>query len=228
MDLNILENPSNGFISNDVCIVEVEFYVVKPDGFDPVSDHLSYPSYLPNESKQIPSNEPKVEDENDLVNFKDLGQIERPFVPLLDEVCSWHPSLLDCKNNRSRRFTEWAFNSLGQVLQFLKDKKWKDMNDEACEQLRRLWEELEISGLDLSWLETTVKSALKMKGYEEKIEKVKKLKQNLETLEIEMKELKEKLCDTEQSVEMIRNDLENVEEGFEEKDLDGEIGYGKP
>ncbi|KAK4261750.1 hypothetical protein QN277_004706 [Acacia crassicarpa] len=226
MPLTVLEHESNGFIFNDKCIVEVEFYVVKPDGFD--LSHLIYPS-LPKESEQVPANEPKADDDHgDLVEFKDLGRIEKPFIPLLEEVCSWHPSLMECKNNRSRRFTEWAFNSLGRVLQFLRDNKWKDMNDEACEQLQNLWEELEMSRLDLTWLEPRVKSALKMKGYEEKAEKVKKLRENLVALEREMKELKEKLGDSEQSVEMIRKDLMNVEEGFEEKDLEAEIGYGKP
>ncbi|XP_028775546.1 MATH domain and coiled-coil domain-containing protein At3g58370-like [Neltuma alba] len=226
MPLRVLQDPSSGFISKDNCIVEVEFYVVKPDRIEPPS-HLTYPS-LSKESKQVPAKEPKAVEDDDVVDFKDLGRIEKPFVPLLEEVLSWHPSLMDCKNNRSRRFTEWAFNGLGRVLQFLKEKKWKDMNDENCEQLQNLWEELEISRLDLSWLEPLVKSALKMKGYEEKAEKVKKLKENLEALETEMKELKEKLGDSDQNVEMIRKDLANVEEGFEEKDLDAEIGYGKP
>ncbi|XP_054808194.1 MATH domain and coiled-coil domain-containing protein At3g58370-like [Prosopis cineraria] len=225
MPLRVLQDPSGGFISNDKCIIEVEFFIVRSEGIEP-ANHPTYPS-LPKESNQVLANDSKVDDDNE-VDFKDIGRIEKPFVPLLEEVCMWHPSLLDCRNNRSHRFTEWAFNALGRVLQFLKDKKWKDMNDEGCEQLQRLWEELEMSRLDLGWLEPVIKSALKMRGYEEKAEKVKKLKQNLLALEIEMKELKEKLGDYKQSVEMIRKDLVNVEEGFEEKDLDAEIGYGKP
>ncbi|KAI9111195.1 hypothetical protein K1719_017806 [Acacia pycnantha] len=185
MELAKLQNPSNGYILNDKCIVEVEF-------------------------------------------SEDLGKVEKSFVPLLVEVCSWHPSLLDCKKNKSRRFTEWAFTALGQVLRFLKNKKWKDMNEKACEELQQLWEELEMSRLDLSWLEPLVKSAVNMKGYYEKVDKVKNMKQNLVMLETKMNMIKEKLVVTEESIEMMRKELVNAVEDFEEKDLEAEIGYGKP
>ncbi|KAI9082119.1 hypothetical protein K1719_035859 [Acacia pycnantha] len=68
-----------------------------------------------------------------------------------------------------------------------------------------------------------------MKGYAEKVEKVKKLKQNLMIVEKEMNMMiKEKLANTERSVEMTRKELTSVEQDFEEKDLDEKIGYGSP
>ncbi|XP_028775462.1 MATH domain and coiled-coil domain-containing protein At1g31390-like [Neltuma alba] len=214
MELAKLQNPSNGYILNDTCIVELEFSEVISEGTE-IKKAL------------VPKND-------DATEFKDLGQIEKAMVPLLEEACLCHPSLMDCKNKRSRKFTEWVFTSLGRVLQFLENKKWKDMNEEACEQLQQLWDELEISRLDLSWLEPQVKSALSMKGYLEKATKVKRLKQELVVLETEMNKMKENLlvletemikvkeniANTEQSVEMTRKDLIKAEEGFEEKDLD--------
>ncbi|KAI9082110.1 hypothetical protein K1719_035850 [Acacia pycnantha] len=187
-------------------------------GIEPTS-RPTYPSL---------SKQPKDTDikDDDAVDFKDLGKIEKSFHPLLEEVCSWHPSLLDGKKNKSHKFTEWAFTALGRVLQFLKNKKWKDMNEEACEKLQHLWGELEMSRLDLSWLEPLVKSAINMKGYAEKVEKVKKLKQNLVGAEKEMNMIKEKLASTEQSVEITRKELMSAEQDFEEKDLDEKIGYG--
>ncbi|XP_054815805.1 protein RESTRICTED TEV MOVEMENT 3-like [Prosopis cineraria] len=204
MELTMLQNPYNGYILNDKCIIEVEFSKVSPIGMWAL-----------------------VPKDDDVAEFKDLGLIEKALVPLLEEACSWHPSLMDCKQKRSRKFTEWAFIALGRVLQFLKNKKWKDMNEKACEELQHLWEELEMSRLDLRWLEPLVKSALNMKGYAEKVETMKKLKQNLVVLEIEMNKAKEKLANAEESVEMIRKELVNAENDFEEKDLDTEIGYGK-
>ncbi|XP_028775409.1 MATH domain and coiled-coil domain-containing protein At3g58210-like [Neltuma alba] len=211
MDLATLQNPSNGYILNDICIVEVEFSEVSSEGTQIVGQI---------EKALVPK-------DDDAIEFKDLGQIEKALVPLLEEACLWHPSLMDYKQRRSRKCTEWAFTALGRVLQFLKNKKWKDMNEKACEQLQQLWEELEMSKLDLSWLEPLVKSAINMKGYADKVEKVKKLKQELVVLEIEMKKIKEKLVDTEQSAEMTRKELTNAEQDFEEKDLDANIGYGK-
>ncbi|KAI9125035.1 hypothetical protein K1719_003651 [Acacia pycnantha] len=197
MPLHELQWP---YIQNDTCMIEVEFFSVTFEGFEPTSH-------------------PKDD-------FKDLGKIEESFIPLLEEVCSWHPSLLDCIKNKSHRFTKWALTALGQVLQFLKNKKWKDMNEEACQQLQYLWEELEMIRLDLSWLEPLVKSALNMKGYDEKIEKVKELKQNLVVADTKMNTIKEKLAHTELNIEKIRKELVNVEEDFEEKDLEAKIGCG--
>ncbi|KAK4263332.1 hypothetical protein QN277_028760 [Acacia crassicarpa] len=196
MPLHELQWP---YIWNDTCMIEVELFSVTFEGFEP-------PSH------------PKDD-------FKDLGKIEKSFVPLLEEVCLWHPSSLDCIKNKSRRFNKWTFIALGRVLQFLKNKKWKDMNEEACQQLQHLWEELEMFRLDLSWLEPLVESALNMKGYHEKIEKVKKLKQDLVVTETKMNIIKEKLAHTEQNAEMIRKELVNIEEDFEERDLDAKIGY---
>ncbi|KAK4261748.1 hypothetical protein QN277_004704 [Acacia crassicarpa] len=220
MALSELEDPSNGYTLNDKCIVEVEIFSVTFEGIEPTS-RPTYPSL----SKQPKDTDSK---DDDVVDFKDLGKIKKPFLPLLDEVCSWHPSLLDCKKNKSHKFTEWAFTALGRVLQFLKTKKWKDMNEEACERLQHLWEELEMSRLDLSWLEPLVKSAINMKGYAEKVEKVKKLKKNLVVVEKEMNMIKEKLASTEQSVDITRKELMIAEQDFEEKDLDEKIGYGTP
>ncbi|XP_028767110.1 uncharacterized protein LOC114724827 [Neltuma alba] len=104
------------------------------------------------------------------------------------------------------------------------------MNEEACEQLQTLWDELEMSRLDLSWLEPHVKSALNMKQYLEKATKVKQLKQDLLILEREINAMKENLAETEQAFEMTRANLikEQLGFGFQEKDLNTEIGYGKP
>ncbi|KAK4261746.1 hypothetical protein QN277_004702 [Acacia crassicarpa] len=209
MELAKLQNPDDGYILNDKCIVEVELSEINSEGSQVVG---------------------QIEDEDAAVEFKDLGKIEKPFVPLLEEICSWHPSLLDCKKIKSRRFTEWAFTALGRVLQFLRNKKLKDMNKEACEELQQLWEELEMSRLDLSWLEPLVKSALSMKGYLEKAMQVKKLRQDLVLLEKEMNKIKVNLADTELTIEITKTDLILAEEGFEEKDLDldSDIGYAGP
>ncbi|KAJ7975930.1 Ubiquitin carboxyl-terminal hydrolase family protein [Quillaja saponaria] len=79
-----------------------------------------------------------------------------------------------------------------------------------------------------SWLEPHVQSALGMKTYLEKAEQVKKLQENVAALEIEMKRLKAKLAIAEVDAEVARRDLAKVEEGFEERDMNSELGYGSP
>ncbi|KAI9082137.1 hypothetical protein K1719_035877 [Acacia pycnantha] len=220
MPLSELEDAYSGYVLNDKCIVEVELFSITFEGIEPTS-RPTYPT-LSKQPRDVHSKD------DDVVDFKDMGKIEKALVPMLEDVCSRHPSLMDSNKKRSRRFTEWAFTSLGQVLHFLENKKLKDMNKEACEQLQALWEELEMSRLDLSWLEPHVKSALNMKEYMEKAMKVKRLKQDLVVLGMEMKKIKENLASTELMVEMTTKDLIKEQEGFEELDLDAKIGYQKP
>jgi len=54
-------------------------------------------------------------------------------------------------------FIEYAFRALGRVLHFLKNKKIKDMDIDACNHLQILWDELlEQFRFDLIWLELHV------------------------------------------------------------------------
>ncbi|KAJ1392741.1 TRAF-like [Sesbania bispinosa] len=144
----------------------------------------------------------------------DLGTLSK-----VSELDSTKPAEHTDVLKRSRKFTEWAFTALGRVLYFLITRKVKDMNDITCKDLQLLWEELKSFGFDLIWLEPHVQSALGMKNYVERAMEMKKLKENVEILELEMKKL-------DANLDMARDRL--IAEGFEEIDLDDELGYGRP
>ncbi|KAJ7975933.1 Ubiquitin carboxyl-terminal hydrolase family protein [Quillaja saponaria] len=165
---------------------------------------------------------------NELIDFKGLCQVERAFVPLLEEVCAWYPSLIKSQQKRSPKFVEWAFTALGRVLHFLKTTKGKEITEEMCEQLQVLWEELETFKFDLTWLEPHVESALSTMAYLERFGQVKELRDKVVSLEMHVKRLKAKVASVEVDLEVARRDLEKGEEGFEERDLETELGYGKP
>ncbi|XP_027349368.1 MATH domain and coiled-coil domain-containing protein At3g58270-like [Abrus precatorius] len=166
---------------------------------------------------------------SDLIDFKSLEPEEAYFIPLWEEVCSWHPSLVENQKRRSPRFILWAFIALGRVLHFLKTKTLRDMGKDDCMMhLQTLWEELQPFGFDLIWLEPHVKSALGAKAYLERAECMKNLRVNVASLEMETRKLKAKLAVTELDLEVARKDLEEVENGFEERDMDAELGYGVP
>ncbi|BAT96187.1 hypothetical protein VIGAN_08308300 [Vigna angularis var. angularis] len=57
------------------------------------------------------------------------------------------------------------------------------MDDDACNHLQTLWEVLETCGFELSWLKLHVKSVLGMKTCVEKVLVVKRLEENVTTLE---------------------------------------------
>ena len=231
MPLVELYDPSKGFILNNTCIIEAKISVSKSELENKVDQAVSTVSaQVPAKPSEHAGNPLPMETSSDsigeLIDFRGLGKIEKAFVPLLEEVCSRHPSVIECQQKRSRRFTEWAFTALGRVLHFLKTKKMKDMNDDACNHLQILWEELETFRFDLTWLEPHVQSALSMKKYMERAVQVKNMKENVATLEMEMKRVKAKMAAVEVDLGVAKRELVKAEEGFEERDLDAELGYG--
>ncbi|KAM5549677.1 hypothetical protein ABKV19_000882 [Rosa sericea] len=155
---------------------------------------------------------------SELMNFRGLANIKKDFVPLLEEVCSRHPSFIERQKESSPQFTEWAFTALGKVLHFLKTKKVKDMTTSVCEDLDLLYKELTAFKFDLTWLEPHVKTALGRSKYVERAAEVKRLRENVKALEIVSKRLEAKLV-------AARNDLKKAEESFDERIMDSELGY---
>ncbi|KRH32941.2 hypothetical protein GLYMA_10G088100v4, partial [Glycine max] len=170
--LDELCDSSRGFIVNDTCIIQVEILANKSEHENQVDKSVS----KIDDDKHVECTDNRLPKEmisassDKLVDFRGIGKVEQDFVPLLEEVCSRHPSLIDSKQKKSQRFIEWAFTALCRVLHFLKTKRVKDMDDDdACKHLQNLWEELEVFRFDLTWLEPHVQSALSMKNYMEKV-----------------------------------------------------------
>ncbi|KAK7337361.1 hypothetical protein VNO77_17928 [Canavalia gladiata] len=162
----------------------------------------------------------------DLLDLESLGTEEAAFIPLLEEACIWHPSLIRSQRKSSRWFKLWAFTSLGQVLHLLKTNKVKDMNEDACNHLQGLWEELvKHSGFQLAWLEPHVQSALGMKDHLERAATVNQLKNSVVDIEIKMKSLRGELAAAEAEFEVARKALAEARKGFVEMDLNAELGY---
>ncbi|KAK9912386.1 hypothetical protein M0R45_036253 [Rubus argutus] len=202
----------------------------------PTSDH----QVLAYQETDSPDGPPIVEeDEEDpsspvgeLVDFRGLGKIDKAFVPLLEEVCSWHPSLISCQRRRSRMFSEWAFTALGRLLHFLNTTKVKDMMEDSCvhdpcEHLQVLWDEAETFRFDLSWLEPFVQLALGMKKFGEMEGLVKKLREDDDALETEIMKLRDRLAIAEVAHEVTKRDLAKAEESFGQANMNSKLGYGR-
>ncbi|KAG2403510.1 uncharacterized protein HKW66_Vig0187970 [Vigna angularis] len=63
----------------------------------------------------------------EVMDFRGIGKVEKDFIPLLEEVCSRYPSLVDIRKKRSQIFTQWSFTALGRVFHFLNTKRVRDM-----------------------------------------------------------------------------------------------------
>jgi len=201
LTFNDLYKPSCGFIVNDTVMIEVEIfttkYVYENEEYQPVC---------------------KIDDNhnNPLLHkmfTSSFENIEQTFIPLIEEVCLQHPSLILSQEKRSIRFSEWAFTALGRVLYFLKTKKVKDMNDEACNHLQILWDELKTCGFDLTWLEVHVESALNAKRSKENVDWIRK---NVSDLKLRTEKLKAKWIRREKELGMAIMKLKKAEERFEE------------
>ncbi|KAL2326869.1 hypothetical protein Fmac_020296 [Flemingia macrophylla] len=152
---------------------------------------------------------------NNKIHDKPLKDIDNP---LHEEMFTTFGKLVD-------------FKGLGKIEQdFIplleETKRVKDMNEDACNQLQIFWEKLETFKFDLTWLESHVQSALGRKNYIERTIQVKKMPKNVNALEMETKKLKEKMIEAEVNLEITRRELMKANEGFEECNLDLELGYG--
>ncbi|XLR12273.1 uncharacterized protein [Arachis hypogaea] len=188
---------------NDNLIIVAEFFVKEsPHHHNQLDDGTSNTSI-------DGSSKPCFHVYEDFENTKGKG-----FVQLAEEACRKHPSVIECHKNKnhSSMFTKWGFMALGRVLHFLKTKKVKDMNEEACKELQVLWEEVKAFGFDdLAWLEPHVKCALGMRNHKERAMHVKRMKENVDALEVDLK--------------VARDELVKAQEGFEERDLNDVLGY---
>ncbi|XP_062028486.1 uncharacterized protein LOC133744383 [Rosa rugosa] len=147
-----------------------------------------------------------------LIEFRGLGLIDKHIVPLLEEVCSWHPSLIECQKNRTRTFSECAFKSLGKLLHILKTTKVKDMTEDKFADIQKLWEELDVFGFDLAWLKPYVQSVLDRKKFIEMSGKVIRLREHVDELEVELKRQRTALISAEVDLEIKRRDLAETDE----------------
>ena len=145
------------------------------------------------------------------VYFKGIGLVDIVYVPWLEEVCNIHPSLVECQRNKTSKYAGWAFTALGGVLHFLETTKVIEMNEEACECLQMLWDEVQVFGFDLSWLAPQVEFALKMKEYVEKVRELNKLEEEKGILELRIQQLSMELVETEKEIESSKGDLAKVD-----------------
>ncbi|XP_014515408.1 MATH domain and coiled-coil domain-containing protein At3g58250-like [Vigna radiata var. radiata] len=213
--LNDINEPSSGFIVNDACMIEVGIFVIKN-----VYENEQY--WTGREiDKDLHTEYPLFHE----MFMRSFANIDLNYVPLLENICLLYPYLLVSQEKRSCKFTEWAFTALGRLLYFLNTKQVKDMDDEACDHLKKLWDEVKIFGFDLSWLESDVKSALNLKNYTDKIANVRKAKERVDDLEIRTQKLKAEVIERETEFERAKTDLVKAEEGFKERNLDDILGY---
>ncbi|XP_050386990.1 uncharacterized protein LOC126803242 isoform X2 [Argentina anserina] len=227
--LSFQDAPTSYPVQTNVNYVQVPSLEIKPR-IDQV---------LPYQETDSPVDPPIVDDSDEdpsnpvgeLIDFRGLGKIDKAFVPLLEEVCSWHPSLISCQKKRSRMFSEWAFTALGRVLYFLNTAKVKDMMEDSCEHgpcehLHVLWEEVQTFRFDLSWLEPFVQSALGMKKFGEREGVLQKLREDVDALETEIKGLRERLAVTEVALGVAKRDLTKAEKSFSKAYMNSKLGYG--
>ncbi|XP_040368905.1 uncharacterized protein LOC112203252 [Rosa chinensis] len=199
MPLSEIHDLSKGYLMNDICIVETNVSVRKGDI-----------KILDNET-------------GELMDFKGLGRIELAFLPLLEEVCLLHPSLIECQQRRSRTFVECAFTTLGRLLHFLRTTKVKNLNQDGYERLQILWDELECFKFDLTWLQPHVQSVFGMKNMTGRVDR---MREDVKILENEIKSRRLMLAAAEVDLERAKEDLVKAEQGFKKTgDVDCVIGY---
>ncbi|KAI5425165.1 MATH domain and coiled-coil domain-containing protein At3g58210 [Lathyrus oleraceus] len=229
LNLSDFHDSKQGYLVNNTCIIEAHINVQasshressKQEDVNEASDESSTIG-------SFDSNETETSDLTlrDLLDLESLRDEEAVYVPLLEEACVWHPSLIRSQSKRTQRFKSWAFSSLGQVLHILKTSKVKDMNEEVSNNLRGLWEELVMaSGFNLDWLKPYVESALSMEKHLERVLKVNELKGSIVDLETKMKKLRGELAEAEVEFEETKKVMNELSKGYIEIDLNADLSY---
>ncbi|KAL5060451.1 hypothetical protein RYX36_032055 [Vicia faba] len=200
MKLTKLHDAEKGFIVKDTCIVGAEVFVLKSTREKPVNQaaSLMLGCQTSHVKVEIPSSEPEA------TNLQTCSTL------------SSQPS--------EQADVGLVYAAMGKVIYFLNTRKVKDINEQACKELQVLWDELDKTKFDLTWLEPQVESALGMKSYVEKALEVEKLKENVAVQELKTEMLQATLAAAKVSLD-IERDLLNSK-GIKERDLDSELGYG--
>ncbi|BAT96495.1 hypothetical protein VIGAN_08344500 [Vigna angularis var. angularis] len=129
------------------------------------------------------------------MDFRGIGKVEKDFIPLLEEVCSRYPSLVDIRKKRSQIFTQWSFTALGRVFHFLNTKRVRDMQ-----------------------------SFPNFKPHVDRVLEMKRLEKNVTILDMEVKTFLTKVDDVKEGFEECDLDVElRYDDG--EKDLVKRMSY---
>ncbi|MCI01322.1 ubiquitin carboxyl-terminal hydrolase family protein, partial [Trifolium medium] len=206
--MRLTELGEKGFLKKDACIVGAEVFVRKSTHEKRVNQTVNLTTSLGSQAGQMQVEVPSLKPEC-------RGPSLETLLPVSSPVCIEHTKENDA---------DMVFATLGRVLYFLKTRKVKDMNDQACKELQVLWDQLEKFKFDLTWLEPHVQYALGMKSYAEKALQLEKLKENIVALELETERLKVKFAADEVNLDRERDLLKA--KGYEVRDLDSELGCG--
>ncbi|KAL6202415.1 hypothetical protein ACLB2K_026123 [Fragaria x ananassa] len=219
--LTVLNDHTQGYLVNDTCVIEANVSV--PKAVTTLANEASSSAPVQHLGGEVPMNaepthadSPVVKEEPFLSslpsgvtsNFRGFGEIDNTFVPLLEEVCSLHPSLVESMQDQGEQFTQWAFTTLGRLLYFLNTGEPQKLTEQSRRDLRKLWEELQVFKFDLSWVEEDFITALGMK---DEAERAKKLREEMNTLDTQRKRLKAELAAVEVNFEEAQHKAADIE-----------------
>lgn len=97
------------------------------------------------------------------------------------------------------------------------------MNEDACEHLHPLWEEVRTFKFDLAWLEPYVKFAFGLKKFVEVEERAIRLREEVDDIEIELKRRRSALIAAQVDLETTTRDLPKMDK----IDINSDLSYGR-
>ncbi|KAK4275784.1 hypothetical protein QN277_018809 [Acacia crassicarpa] len=138
----------------------------------------------------------------EFVDFHDLFKIKETWAHLLEEAFVKYPHLWEWKlSQKTLRICQVGYESLADMLAFLKSETPKTMNDSKMEEFENLYYEVEYFGFDKMWLTSIRQRVMDMQADHNN-----KLKQ-LDQLESQISNLEEQLSDARASLASVKDDL---------------------
>ncbi|KAF7833697.1 putative P-loop containing nucleoside triphosphate hydrolase, leucine-rich repeat domain, L [Senna tora] len=111
----------------------------------------------------------------ELVDFHNLFKIDPRRASLLDEAFAKYPHLWEWQKGLRLKFCKWGYESLADMLMFLKSETPMAMDDLRKQEFERLYSELDSFGFDKGWLESLYKRVMEVQVDEEKLRELAEL-----------------------------------------------------
>ena len=113
--------------------------------------------------------------DGELVLFRELIKVSPERASILEEACRKYPHLWEWHKNNRTRFCEWGYESLSDLLLFLKTHAPKDLNEESLAKFECLCIELEKFQFDNGWISSVRKRVMESVVDEETVRRHEKL-----------------------------------------------------
>ncbi|KAI4313193.1 hypothetical protein L6164_026191 [Bauhinia variegata] len=152
---------------------------------------------------------------DEYATFRDIGEIKKKHIPLLEKAFAKYPSLWDWHKKFKRRqikaIKQLGYTILGDMLEFLESTRWRDLTEEKKTEFESFVNDLEALGFDIGWLGNTCEKIKQSKLDERSIKQKRALEEQVAAEQQKVEEMKAHLEMAEAKLQKCKLELDAIE-----------------